>query len=112
MKPLNLSLFRRVKLQSTNFQSTNIRLASALMILLVGVSGCAVQQPPCEDIVEVNRQIRECQMLKKDMYNKEHPQHALTARKRFDSECVDLRYYREKYDTICKKNQKPITPVE
>lgn len=102
MKPLNLSLFRRV----------NFRIVSALMILLVGSSGCAVQQPPCEDIVEVNRQIRECQMLKKDMYNKEHPQHALTARKRFDSECVDLRYYREKYDTICKKNQKPITPVE
>lgn len=79
---------------------------------IVCLASCMVQRAPCEDIVEVNRQIRECQQLKKDMQSKEHPQHALTARKRFEQECVNLRYYRDDFDTICKKNQTPITRVK
>lgn len=95
-------------MKSINLKSRRIPLA---VVLVSGwVSGCVVQTPPCENIVEVNRQIRECQKLKKDMLNKEHPQYALTARKRYESDCVELRYYRDEYDTICKKNQTPITP--
>lgn len=94
MKPLNLS---------------SIFGMSAIVFILSGVPACSVQQAPCEDIVEVNRQIRQCQQLKKDMNNKEHPQHALTARKLYESECVELRYYRDDYDTICKKNQPPVS---
>lgn len=72
------------------------------------LSNCAHKQPPCEEILEVKRQERECAELKKIMNDKEHPQQALTARQRFDEECVNLRYYRDEYDTICKKGEKPI----
>ncbi|WP_100657516.1 hypothetical protein [Alteromonas flava] len=80
-------------------------LSSMLSTLLI--SGCSSKQP-CEDILEVQRQEATCQELARIMRDDRYPQQALTARKRYDSECVDLRYYRDGYDTICKGDQKPI----
>ncbi|GAC22333.1 hypothetical protein GMES_0018 [Paraglaciecola mesophila KMM 241] len=42
------------------------------------------------------------------MNNKQYPQQAITAKKRYEEACVDLRYYRDGYDTICKGNDKAI----
>lgn len=72
------------------------------------MSGCAFTSTPCEEILEVQRQERMCADLKKQMNNKSHPQIALTARERYQEACVDLRYYRDDYDTICKGDEKPI----
>lgn len=66
------------------------------------------QTPPCEDIVEVNRQIKVCQQLAKAMNDNRSPQQALTARKRYQAECEDFRFYRDDYDTICKGKQQGI----
>lgn len=63
---------------------------------------------PCEDILEVNRQIAQCESLSRTMSDNRYPQQALTARKRYESECENFRYYRDEYDTICKSNQKGI----
>ncbi|WP_100641578.1 hypothetical protein [Alteromonas facilis] len=71
------------------------------------LSGCA-SKDICEDILEVQRQEAVCQDLAKTMRDNKHPQQALTARKRYETECTDLRYYRDGYDTICKGDQKPI----
>lgn len=84
-----------------------LSLACAVLLPLL-VTSCASKNPPCEEINEVNRQLRECAELKKYMYDRNHPQQALTARKRYEQECVNLRYYRDEYDTICKKNEKAI----
>lgn len=70
-------------------------------------SGCASNNP-CEDILEVKRQERECQVWAKAMKDNRYPQRALTARKLYESQCEELRYYRDDYDTICKGDQKPI----
>ena len=71
-------------------------------------SGCASQQPPCEEILEVKRQQQECARLRKTMEQTNYPQQALTARKRYEEACQNLRYYRDDFDTICKGTDKPI----
>ncbi len=84
-----------------------ILLASSVFSVL-SLQGCAINNNPCEEIVEVKRQERMCQTLKKQMNDKNHPQLALTARKRYEEACVNLRYYRDDFDTICKGDEKPI----
>lgn len=79
-----------------------------LITALLSIAGCASKNPPCEEILEVQRQERMCAELKKQMNNKSHPQVALTARERYQTACVDLRYYRDDYDTICKGDEKPV----
>ena len=90
-----------------NTLKTPLRFLFACMLVPM-LSSCASKHPPCEEILEVKRQERECMELKKIMNDKNHPQQALTARKRFEAECVNLRYYRDEYDTICKKGERPI----
>ncbi len=36
------------------------------------------------------------------MDDNRYPQQAITARKRYQAECEDFRFYRDDYDTICK----------
>lgn len=84
-----------------------IPLSIGLSILIV-VTGCASGPLPCESIVEVNRQRQECEQLRKTMNRTSYPQQALTARKQYEENCVNLRYYRDEYDTICKGDRQPI----
>ncbi|MCC2604232.1 hypothetical protein [Planctobacterium marinum] len=83
-------------------------------ILLAGLAtsllqGCIVlENKPCEDILEVKRQEKMCQTLRKQMNDKSHPQAALTAKQRYEEACVDLRYYRDDYDTICHSDERPV----
>ena len=72
------------------------------------ISACASQSNLCEDIMEVKDQEQQCLVLEKAMRNPKNPQMALTARQRFESECQNFRYYRDDYDTICKKGEQPI----
>lgn len=83
----------------------NCALASLLSVL--ALNGCS-QTPPCEDIVEVNRQLHVCKSLSKVMNDNRYPQQAMSAKKRYESECENFRYYRDDYDTICKGEQQAI----
>ena len=89
----------------THLKSTTV--ASSCLIILLGLSGCS-SKGICEDILEVKRQEQECARLSKIMNDSRYPQQALTARKRHEVECLELRYYRDDYDTICKGNETPI----
>lgn len=85
----------------------------ALQITLAAVtpcllSACASQSNLCEDIMEVKAQEQQCLVLEKAMRSPKNPQMALTARQRFENECENFRYYRDEYDTICKKGEQPI----
>ena len=75
---------------------------------IISASGCVFTSNPCEELLEVKKQERQCMELKKIMNDKAHPQQALTARKRYNEACVNLRYYRDDYDTICVKDEKPV----
>lgn len=74
-------------------------------ICIVLLSGCASSENPCEEILEVKQQRQECDRLRKTMAMTNYPQQALTARLQFEEACLNLRYYRDEFDTICKKNQ-------
>lgn len=79
-----------------------------LPVLYFGLSACASKDKPCEEILEVKHQIQQCEQWRKVMNNNNYPQQAMTAKKRYEQECQDLRYYRDDYDTICKGNETPI----
>tara|TARA_R110000868_G_scaffold14805_14_gene68585 strand:+ start:6453 stop:6737 length:285 start_codon:yes stop_codon:yes gene_type:complete len=79
-----------------------------LSMLSIGLSACASKDKPCEEILEVKHQIQQCEQWRKIMINNNYPQQAMTAKKRYEQECQDLRYYRDDYDTICKGNETPI----
>lgn len=86
---------------------SNVSLISVVSLTVL-MTGCANNTLPCEDILEVKRQQQECEHLRKTMSRKEYPQQALTAQKRYEEACTNLRYYRDDYDTICKKDETPI----
>ena len=81
--------------------------ALASLLSVLALNGCS-QTPPCEDIVEVNRQLHVCKSLSKVMNDNRYPQQAMSAKKRYESECENFRYYRDDYDTICKGEQQAI----
>jgi len=82
--------------------------ASLLMVLQL--SGCSLNQPPCEQILEVKEQERQCQQWRKVMQDNRYPQQALTAKKQYEQACQELRYYRNQFETICKGDERPINP--
>lgn len=86
---------------------TKVNYFSVLSVLIT-LSGCSSIDKPCEEILEVKRQEHQCEELRKVMNNNRYPQQALTAKIRYEEACLNLRYYRDNYDTICKGNQKPI----
>ena len=83
--------------------------AKAFILANFCLGGCASQSNLCEDILEVKAQEQQCEVLQKAIRNPKNPQMALTARQRFENECVNFRYYRDEYDTICKGKEQPIS---
>ncbi len=83
----------------------NKLISFTLTVIVIGLSGCTTTAP-CEDILEVKRQEQQCAEWRRLMTDKNHPQQALTARKRYEEACRDIRYYRDQYDTICPQPQK------
>lgn len=78
------------------------------LTLFVLLTGCVSKDKPCEEILEVKRQVQQCEQWRQVMNNNNYPQQAITAKKRYDNECLALRFYRDEFDTICKGNQRPI----
>lgn len=87
---------------------THIIKTTLCCTFIFALAGCVNGQKPCEDIIEVNRQEQQCLQWKKVMNNDQYPQQAMTAKKHYEEACLNLRYYRDDYDTICKGNDSPI----
>lgn len=92
-------------IQRSNMRTRHLAILSATFTLL---SACATGDKPCEEILEVKRQEQMCEQLRKTMNNANYPQQALTAKKRYEEACLQLRYYRDEYDTICKAGERAI----
>jgi hypothetical protein len=84
-----------------------ISTSATLILSSIALSGCTSDNL-CEDILEVKKQNHQCEVLAKAMREPKNPQAALTARTRYENECINMRYYRNGYDTICKKGETPI----
>jgi hypothetical protein len=85
----------------------NLSCVLKISFLIILLASCA-NNKPCEEILEVKRQEQQCVQWRKVMDNNLYPQQAITARKNYQEFCLDMRYYRDNYDTICKGSEQGI----
>ena len=67
------------------------------------VAGCSSNNDACEDITLASEQIQQCQALHRQIVNaKERPLIRTELERRYQQDCIDIRYYRdEKQLAIC-----------
>jgi len=78
-----------------------IYLFTTLMFLTL--VGCSTIENACEDITLASEQIQECQSLQRQITNsKNQPIKRTELERRFQVDCIDIRYYRDdKQVAIC-----------
>ncbi|WDE12318.1 hypothetical protein [Thalassomonas haliotis] len=76
--------------------------------LLLILSGCATQEKACEDITLVSEQIQQCQALQRQIAKaKGKPILRTELERRYQQDCVDIRYYRDEHQiAICGNKEK------
>lgn len=83
--------------------------AVCLYIVLYVTVGCANQQPPCEDVVVAKEQLQQCQQLQKQInQTKDKPIIRTELERRYQQECVEMRYYREQHQNAVCGNKEQI----
>jgi len=67
------------------------------------IAGCATSENTCEDVTLVSEQAQQCQALQRQITNsKDKPLIRTVLERRYQKDCVDIRYYRdEKHPKIC-----------
>jgi len=70
--------------------------------------GCATTENVCEDITIASEQIHECQSLQRQIANsKNQPIMRTELERRYQVDCIDIRYYRDdKQSAICGNKHK------
>jgi hypothetical protein len=70
--------------------------------------GCATIENACEDITLASEQIQECQSLQRQITNsKDQPIKRTELERRYQVDCIDIRYYRDdKQKAICGNKHK------
>jgi len=70
---------------------------------VIAITGCATQENACEDITLISEQIQECQSLQRQITNaKDRPIIRTELERQYQSNCIDIRYYRDdKQPAIC-----------
>lgn len=65
--------------------------------------GCASHEKACEDVTLASEQIQECQLLQRQIVNaKEQPLIRTELERRYQTDCVEIRYYRDDHQpAIC-----------
>jgi hypothetical protein len=82
-----------------------IPVATSLVILL---AGCSSSDNACEDVTLASEQVQQCQILHKKIVNAKGQPLALNElERRYEQDCIDIRYYRdEKQPVICGNKQR------
>ena len=67
------------------------------------LSACATQESACEDVTLASEQIQECQSLQRQIVNaKGRPLIRTELERRYQKDCVEMRYYRDEHQqAIC-----------
>jgi len=84
-----------------------VSVVSSSIVLFLTV-GCANQQPVCEDVVVAKEQLQQCQQLQKQITAaKDKPIIRTELERRYQNECVEMRYYREQHQpAVCGNKEK------
>lgn len=72
------------------------------------LAGCSSHDNTCEDITLASEQIQQCQILQRKIVNaKGQPLIRTELERRYQQDCIDIRYYRdEKQEAICGNKQR------
>ncbi|WP_448548998.1 hypothetical protein [Thalassotalea fusca] len=80
--------------------------AIAATILLMG---CSSQSGTCEDVTLASEQIQACQALHKQIINaKDKPIIRTELERRYQNDCIDIRYYRDEHQAAICGNKEQI----
>ena len=70
-----------------------------LVLIVSGVlffSGCSSSSDVCEDVTLASEQVQQCQLLHKKIINsKNKPLIRTELERRYQQDCIDIRYYRD-----------------
>ena len=85
-----------------------MRLSSLVKVLSTGLIsaslvGCALNENPCEDVTLAAEQIQQCQVLQRQIVQaKDKPIIRTELERRYEADCVNIRYYRDdKQFAVC-----------
>lgn len=80
---------------------------------MIFLGACANQQSACEDVTLASEQVKQCQLLQRQIVNaKQSPIIRTELERRYQKDCVDVRYYRdERQQAIC-GNKKDLADIE
>lgn len=72
-------------------------------LVLLFISGCSANNNACEDVTLAAEQVQQCQSLHKQIINaKNQPLLRTELERRYQQDCVDIRYYRDdKQSAVC-----------
>ncbi|MGJ8691545.1 MAG: hypothetical protein ACSHW0_03620 [Thalassotalea sp.] len=79
------------------------------LIVIITLSACAAQEPACEDAVVAAEQIQQCQQLQRQIVKaKDKPIVRTELERRYQADCIDVRYYRDDQQSAICDNKKQI----
>lgn len=81
-----------------------MKLSAIFAVTVVSLlSACASQENACEDVTLASEQIQECQLLQKKITQaKGKPLIRTELERRYQQDCIDVRYYRDEHQqAIC-----------
>lgn len=79
---------------------------------VVGLSACAVQEQACQDINEITEQAQECKVLQRQIKQAKDQPLALTElERRYQTNCIDVHYYRDDRQVAICENKEQIEKV-
>lgn len=86
----------------------HIKSSFFVVALGLGIVGCSSTEDTCEDVTLAAEQVHECQVLhRKIVQAKDKPLIRTELERRYEQNCVAVRYYRDdKQNAICGNKQK------
>ena len=80
-----------------------------ITLAIAVLSGCASQDSACEDAVVAAEQVQQCAALQRQIVKaKDKPIVRTELERRFQSDCIDIRYYRDDQQFAICDNKKEI----
>lgn len=85
-------------------------LGSVLALIL---SGCAVHENACEDVTLASEQVQECQALQRKITQaKDRPVIRTELERRYQQDCIEIRFYRDEHQQAVCGNKKSIEAIK
>lgn len=75
--------------------------------------GCAAQESACEDVTLASEQVQECQILQRKITaTKNQPIVRTELERRYQQDCIDIRFYRDEHQEAICGNKKSIDAIK